>query len=191
MRDADIRTALLSDLASQYNNDAGTLVVEELIVGTARADIAVINGKMHGFEIKSEVDTLDRLPSQVQAYGSVFDQMTIVACERHLGRARHLIPDWWGITRARPEGQAGVRFEELRPPDTNPGIDPIALGWLLWRHEAVAALVQAGYSAGLRRKNRGQLAELLATAIPIDELSAVVRHQLRARVDWRSDALRT
>jgi hypothetical protein len=39
--------------------------------GEVRVDVAVINGELHGYEIKSERDTLERLPRQVKAYSAV------------------------------------------------------------------------------------------------------------------------
>jgi hypothetical protein len=64
--------------------------------GCARIDIAVINGKIHGFEIKSEQDNLERLPSQVELYNNVFDTITIVAAENHFNKLNEIIPKLGG-----------------------------------------------------------------------------------------------
>jgi hypothetical protein len=55
-------------------------IIEELGVvhGKSRIDIAVINGLMHGYEIKSDKDTLQRLPEQMNMYNSVFNKVTLV-----------------------------------------------------------------------------------------------------------------
>ena len=89
MNDVQIRTALKRELLLQYKDDRETVVIEELGVhhGTSRIDLAVVNGVLHGFEFKSDRDTLTRLPEQANAYGLVFDRLTLVVAERHVRRA--------------------------------------------------------------------------------------------------------
>ena len=67
--DRIIRDALRIDLEKkleEYNleNKHSSKIFEEFRVqhGMARIDFAVINSIMHGFEIKSDLDTLERLP---------------------------------------------------------------------------------------------------------------------------------
>ncbi len=78
MRDQDIRDSLRQELVAAYGSDSSTLIVEELGIccGMARVDVAVVNGELKGFEIKSEKDTLGRLPAQSGMYGKVFDTMS-------------------------------------------------------------------------------------------------------------------
>jgi hypothetical protein len=80
LRDNDIREALLRELYSRYSNDSNTRIVNEMGVlhGQSRVDVGVINGILHGYEIKSESDNLLRLPSQINDYCKVFDRMTMV-----------------------------------------------------------------------------------------------------------------
>src|SRR5258708_36353109 len=95
--DRDIRTHLLAHLRTLHPTD--TAIIEELGLchGDARAGIAVVNGVLHGFEIKSERDSLERLAHQVDAYGRAFGYATLVTCEKHLAEARARVPRWWGI----------------------------------------------------------------------------------------------
>jgi hypothetical protein len=60
MRDRDVRAALLRRLSSDYADDADTRIVEEMGVwsGSVRIDVAVINGELSGYELKSDRDTL-------------------------------------------------------------------------------------------------------------------------------------
>ena len=52
MRDIDVRTVLAAEVARRYKGDADTLIIHELGVcsGDARIDLAVVNGKLHGYE---------------------------------------------------------------------------------------------------------------------------------------------
>ena len=63
--------------------------------------MAAVNGVMHGFEIKSDIDSLARLPHQTELYSSVFDKITLVVGATHLYHAFNIIPDWWGVLVAR------------------------------------------------------------------------------------------
>jgi len=58
MREIDIRRALLADVRQRHRDEPDTLIREELGVcqGIARVDLAVVNGSVHGYEIKSEQD---------------------------------------------------------------------------------------------------------------------------------------
>ena len=164
------------------------MVIEEFVAGECRADVAVVNRALHGYEIKSDSDTLIRLPAQIASYNSVFDYVTLVAGERHLTEAEEACPDWWGIVRARQSG-AGIELAVKREPERNPCPDPVSIAWLLWRDEAMS-LLEAFAIPGGRRKTRGDLANLIAKNIPVAELRDYVRNQLRERTNWRSGAVR-
>ena len=66
MRDIDVRQAVKSYLKALHEDDPATRIVEEMGIwaGSVRIDIAVINGELSGFELKSDSDTLQRLPLQ-------------------------------------------------------------------------------------------------------------------------------
>src|ERR1022692_4894991 len=99
MRDSDVRPALREWLSSRYCREANSLIIEELGLcqGSVRADFAVVNGVLKGFELKSEKDTLARLERQASTYSLVFDTASLIAAERHIADARKALPRWWGI----------------------------------------------------------------------------------------------
>lgn len=149
--------------------------------GAARIDLAVIDDTLDGYEIKGPQDDLRRLEGQAVAYGQVFDRLTLVAAERHLERAVHIVPAWWGLTLV-DASRSVVR--PLRLPGANPVADPLSMARLLWQSE-VAAVLEArigrrpsGSSAALRRR-------LVAEATP-EEVRAVVRRCLTSRANWRA-----
>ena len=118
MNDAQIRAATKKALLVQHMGDAETVIFEELGVqhGLARIDLAVVNGELHGFELKSARDTLARLPEQAESYGRVFDRITLVVEERHVRGAVELVPDWWGVQSCLPgiRQTSFLRFEARR-----------------------------------------------------------------------------
>ena len=194
MRDADIRRVLRQHLEGTFNGDGTTMIIEELGLcrGTVRVDIAVVNGVLKGYEIKSDQDTLLRLSSQAETYNRIFDTMTVVVAERHLRAAERLIPSWWAIQVAKAgNSSAHLKIEHLRGESTNPNVDPGSLVQLLWRDEVLELLCQIQPAVALKSKPRRVLWETLATAMPLPELKTMVCARLRSRSRWRLDAPRT
>ncbi|MGW8528976.1 sce7726 family protein [Nocardiopsis sp. NPDC055824] len=189
LRDADIRKVLAADLHARYADDSHTLIRHELglCAGERRVDLAVINGEMVGYEIKSDVDRLDRLADQAKAYGRVFDRMSIVTTDRYLAKATAMLPSWWGVLCIR-QGQGGMSSEQVRVGQPNEGQDPFALAQLLWREEALEELKSRGLARGLSKKRRWIIWQHLAQAMPVTELRDVVRRRLRARREWPTGA---
>lgn len=187
MRDRDVREALHRKVLKDHHGDANTLVLDELGLrhGTCRVDVAVVNGFLHGYEIKSDADTLGRLPGQIQVYGEVLDRATLVVGERHLLGAKDLVPEWWGIKVVTAGPRGGITFETEQPFHDNPSINSLALAELLWRPEAVEVLRTRGCPAAVLRKPRKFLYGYLAESVAIDELRDLVRQQLKARSNWR------
>lgn len=190
MRDIDVRTALHAQELACYKNDPETRIVPELGIfqGASRIDVAVVNGFLHGYEIKSERDTLTRLPTQAKAYGQVFDTLTIVAGTSHLPDVRCLLPSWWGILEARALRGGGVKLVRRRKERPNPQINPLAVAQLLWKDEALALLEREGDARGLRSKPRRAVWEALAAQLPPDTLRTKVRELLKIREGWRSES---
>jgi|ERR1043166_4228902 hypothetical protein len=187
MRDRDIRTALREELKNAYRDDVGSMLIDELglCMGNARVDLAVVNGSLNGYEIKSERDTLQRLPHQVEIYGKALDYITIVASSLHLEKIIAMVPEWWGVTEAYSQ-DGGVRFRIVREPQTNPNVDPFSLVQLLWREEALALLKALGVEKGMMSKPRRAIWRKLAESKSIEELGQLVRWQLKVRENWRS-----
>lgn len=69
----------------------------EVKAKTSRTDFLVINGDTKSFEVKSKIDTLNRLKKQVADYGDVFEYNTVVIDKSHLEKVLTLIPDYYGV----------------------------------------------------------------------------------------------
>jgi hypothetical protein len=193
MGDADVRRVLRDQLDRSYASDGSTVIVEELGLcrGTVRVDIAVINGTLKGYEIKSAQDTLRRLPVQAATYNRVFDTMTIVVADRHLRAAETMIPNWWGIQIVTAhDSSSPLVIEHARGESANLGVDPSSLVQLLWRDEVLELLGQMNWSKSLRSKPRRVLWEVLARTAPLSELKDMVLTRLKSRSRWRSDVQR-
>jgi len=69
----------------------------EMKVGRSRADFLTINGDTKSFEIKSELDNLQKLPKQMGDYQQVFDYNYLVVDEKHYDKALKLVPANYGL----------------------------------------------------------------------------------------------
>ena len=188
MRDRDIRTVLSAYLSDRYGHEVDAVLVQEFsLYEKARADLAVLNGAIHGYEIKSEHDTLERLPSQLQAYERVFDFLTVVSGPRYTAKLSNMLPAWAGLPQA-TSSPTGIDLVVIREERPNPNQQSLALAKLLWRREAVDVLASLSLDRGLRSKPLRPLWEALSR-LPASQLAPLVRETLKRRADWRAVSL--
>jgi hypothetical protein len=186
MRDIDVRRELHKvEIAQILRDDPTSFVIDELgiLQGDFRIDIAVVNGQLHGFEIKSAADTLERLPVQQEMFSRIFDTLTLVAAEKHIKKASEIVPDWWGcIAVATVNGE--LTFERVRQPQQNRFVDAKSIAQLLWKEEALQILIDRGFT-GVRSKARQVLWGILADYVELADLRILVRQALKQREGWR------
>lgn len=187
MRDLEIRRQLRHRLENEFGNDPTALILDELGVccGQVRADMAVVNGELKAFEIKSDQDTLLRLRSQARAYGRVFDTVSIVVAAKHMEKARKIVPSWWGILVAEKSVNTYPDIRGYRRERSNPNPDPLAIAQLIWRDEVFELLKAHNLDSGLHSKPRKFLWTALVRNFPLAELQMLVRTTLKTRRGWR------
>ncbi len=83
-------------LIGRHSLNTATML-NELRVGTAKADVVVLNGTSTVYEIKSERDSLVRLENQLNNYRQVFAHVNVVTSENHLDTLRRIVPKGVGI----------------------------------------------------------------------------------------------
>jgi hypothetical protein len=182
MRDSDVRHAVKDWLGAKYAHDPDSYIVEEMGVwsGTVRIDVAIINGSLSGYELKSDRDTLERLPHQRDIYGHVFDYLHLVVGKRHAEDAEKLLPSWWGISIAVAAGSE-VKLLPHRDAALNPSPNPYLIAELLSKEEAIGVLYALGSAKGWRSKPIRLIHERLAAELPLNELKDRVRTILKKR----------
>ena len=112
--------------------------------------------------------------------------MTIVTGARHLRKIRKAVPRWWGIVRA-TESEGQVLLDVVREPRPNPRVDPLIVVQFLWRDEALRSLDDLGARPPKGSRRLTAIWEELVKITTLDQLCELVRHQLKARGNWRSD----
>lgn len=190
--DSDIRKALVKGFRSIPEFcTSDTIIIHELDVcgGTSRMDVAVVNGKLHGYEIKSQQDNLQRLPFQVKDYNKVFNTVTIVTTDNHMSGVIDIVPEWWGIICA-TDDMCDVVFDVKREPELNPNIDKFRLAQFLWKDELLSVLHDKTHiKTGLKSKTRRALARLVADNLTLAELEECVKLSLKSRELWKAHRL--
>lgn len=189
MHDKDIRASLKNELPKWHGESSLVLDEIEVCGGEARVDVAVLNGSIAGYEIKSERDTLLRLKRQVAAYNRAFEYATIVTAEKYAQPAIRAVPDWWGILVATSSNDI-VSLEVVREKSINPSLDPRGIALFLWRAEALAILEELGLDKGIRSKPLEDMIVRLAENVPAERLAKLVRVTMKARGDWLAAARR-
>lgn len=178
--DQDIRDKLLEDLRSDINN---LKVIDELDLINARADIAVIDNKyFSGYEIKSDRDSLRRLPMQIQIYGYVFDKITIVVGESKLRKVSKTIPTFWGIIVASRNVFGGITLTDVRMPRVNRKINKRWFSKKLWRSDIVRILKTKNLYKGRSGCYKDELLGILMDNTSLRELKYYIRAVLIDRV---------
>jgi hypothetical protein len=180
LRDIDVRVPLRTMIRREFDDDS--VFLEEMVVPMrdTRIDLAVVNGSFHGFEIKSDVDTLRRLPLQRDSYNALFDQITLVVVSRHVKKALTIIPEWWGVAIANRLDRH-VDIEWSRLPSENPSTNPDTVVRLLWRDEVERIILDVGLCSTTSKYYVYELTSLLTANVSADFLRSAVRSALKRR----------
>ena len=197
LKDSDVRISLHQEIKEHFVYDSTTHIVDELQIcnGVARIDVAAINGAFHGYEIKSESDTLIRLPNQLEQYNKVFDYIYFVCAEKQISKAYKMIPHWWGIyITMNVDGKA--KLELARHAKQNEMLDPFSLLQFLNKDELVNFGVKfdLGSFSTLKKIQKYRLWQILAAKvdkndIAIEDLTSFLRTSLKVREGGRAHLL--
>ncbi len=184
--DAEIREGLNKRILRNQRTNS-TFVIEELGLdhGANRIDLAVLNSSIHGFEIKSSRDNLDRLPNQLLSYTAALDKLTMVIAPKHLESVLNIIPEWCGVQLVEKGIRGGIGFQTIRKPLRNPEIDIYRMAHLLWKREAMNLLVENEIPEVPKSATRTQLYKSIAENIPLPKLREYIKACFISRDSWR------
>jgi hypothetical protein len=178
--EASIKIAVIDRLYdSGQLNDA--ILINEMVVAnwSRRTDLTVVNGKLHAFEIKSDLDNLQRLNGQVTTYISRFDKVTVVTTPRFINAIKQIIPDeveLWEISEVNSETYIRVIKKGRTKLVTN---KRILCGFLL-KNELVTFLRKNDITSSLDM-SRDTLIELIESLLPVKKLKIFVLNALKLR----------
>lgn len=78
------KNTLLNKLLLGVHSVNTTTALTEVAIAKSKADFVLINGKAVVYEIKTELDNLERLNSQLEDYYKAFDHVAVVTYEKNL-----------------------------------------------------------------------------------------------------------
>ncbi|MDF2380375.1 sce7726 family protein [Nostoc ellipsosporum NOK] len=152
-----------------------------ILQGATRIDHLVVSTTLHGIEIKSDLDDLQRLKRQIAQYLQVVEYLTIVATPQHLLRISRMLPDQVGLLLVYCRGER-LHHLPIRESKANNGREPLSIAQLLWKKELIVTLREMGYQdRGLTTLSREQLWRQLATEVNLQRLNGLVAQRLRQR----------
>lgn len=135
----------------------------ELAVGSSVADVVVFNGTSTVYEIKTELDSLKRLPTQLNDYVRAFDRIHVVTHEAAVDAVLNIAPKCVGVFILGREGKISQVRESI---SNKANIDPAVLFGCLRRGEYLSILERThGWTgkvtpAKLVAEARGRFVEL-------------------------------
>ena len=115
MKENQIRAMIVAKCQVLGLEDAKFIHELNLGRGKVRADVVALKNGVHGIEIKSRFDNLNRLKHQLAGYSKVFNSVTIVCDPKHKDEAYSLIPEWFGIVTYSDSGLVVIRSAQDNP----------------------------------------------------------------------------
>lgn len=157
-----------------------TIAINEFRVGSSIADIVLFNGTSKAFEMKTELDSDQRLDGQLADYTKIFQQCYIVTHESLVDK--YLKADESiGIIEL-VETPRALRMKEVRPAKENKYLDP----------ETVIRSIRTNEYKNITKQYYGELPDMnsfnmfdictdLIKQIPSDDLHSLFIEQLKKR----------
>jgi hypothetical protein len=165
-------------------NPRHTSFLEEINLcgGKSRIDILVVGEQLHGIEIKSDRDHLNRLERQLATYNQVVSFISIVGSMRTLEKIKDRVADHVGLIMIGQWEETGQLFcKVLKKAKKNPYRQSYYIAQLLHKNELVQLLRLHGAPADIVMKTRQELWQLLVQLVNEDQLVRSVAAMLRQR----------
>lgn len=178
LSEAVIKSALIDRLIDKQEVCDDDVLVSEMVVDrwARRADLVLANGKLSAFEVKSDFDSLVRLPGQIESYRHVFQKVVVVVACRFAKRAAAMLPEGVGLWVA--EGPEPDSIRILRPGRAEPMTIEAAL--MLLKASELRALLVSNRIDGVSRAPRREL-ETLATNLSRSDLATAALNAVKRR----------
>lgn len=185
--DKNYRDLLIKELNMTYENTEDTRIIHELGLdsGSSRIDVAVVNGILHGYEIKSDLDNLDRLPRQMEYYNQMFERMTIVVSRKYLTKVQEIIPSWWGIKVMSNDCSRLISIRKGRKVNQQ---DTLILLKLLWKKDLENFIDYLNLDKSIKKMRKKNLLQFLLQEASKEDIKTFVYSTLKSRTEWRNTA---
>jgi hypothetical protein len=173
------KNELINQIVLSQHTVHSTSIQTEFRIGTSIADVAVFNGLATGYELKTELDSLRRLPTQIQDYLKVFDNVFVVTATGWVEEALAILPETVGILGFDEDS----RITHVRSAVSNSeALDAEAVFQCLRRIEYLEALrASVGWEPGCAPAHTYTAAKEIFCSLEIDVARMYALEMLRAR----------
>lgn len=86
------KNSLLNKLILKKYSLKDTVILDEFRIGKSIADLVLLNGEIRVFEVKTELDSLDKLGKQIDDYCRFTDSIYIVTCDKYISEITRNFP---------------------------------------------------------------------------------------------------
>jgi hypothetical protein len=87
------KNTLLNKLLLGRHSIKTTVALTEIPIRKSKADFVLINGKAVVYEIKTELDSFERLESQINDYYTAFNNVCVVTCDSNYNKISMVLRD--------------------------------------------------------------------------------------------------
>ena len=98
------KNSLFNKILLKNHNPRTTVAFTEFPIARSKADFVMINGIGRVYEIKTELDNLERLESQINDYYKAFSQVVVLTYDKNVEKVEKLVPESVGIMILTPRG---------------------------------------------------------------------------------------
>lgn len=183
----DIRTALRNWVHDKFELKHNDILINELgfwnkdpkstVDNSFRADLALANGRLVGFEIKSQKDNLKRWSSQMTAYTNVFDEIWLCSHGKHLHQALSVTEKHIGILVVDDTGSITV----VRYAAENNKLNFYDLSGLLWKDELIEFALLNNIMEVKSRMTKNEIRDAIGCKSNLSQLKPYVLQKLKKR----------
>ena len=177
------KNTLLNKLLLGVHSVNTTTALTEMAIAKSKADFVLINGKAVVYEIKTELDNLERLSSQIDDYYKAFDHVAVVTYEKNLQQLQRILDDInqpIGIYVLRKNGKLGT----IQKPERYIGdLDKETIFKLLRKSEYEDVILwKYGYLPDVTQFKYYSTCKNMFLQIPIEESYSIVLQILKKRM---------
>lgn len=148
--------------------------------GRAIADIVSLSKFAHCFEIKSDLDNLDRVSLQSESYDSAFVKITLITTAPKIDKALSILPEYWGLLEYDPTLPSAFKY--IRKSTKSPYFKPRIALKSLWRDELLNILPASIKRSTSSRLNREGLISIIVESYSESKIAELFSRSIKNRI---------
>lgn len=182
------KNTLLNKLLLGVHSVNTTTALTEIAIAKSKADFVLINGKAVVYEIKTELDNLERLSSQIADYYKAFDHVAVVTYERNLQQLKKVLDNVDKPVGIYLLGKNGKLCTIRKPTRYTIDLDKEIIFKLLRKSEYENIIVQQyGYLPEVTQFKYYSTCKKMFLQIPVEESYLLVLRTLKKRMQLEKE----